>query len=217
MRRFELIRDEDQTGISGTGLVAEGMEWPDGHVALRWGQEIHSTVLYANVDDVVSIHGHGGKTRLVWLDPEPGYPDGDELIPMCCMCFGGDHLDRMPTNHCLDCGAGGALVYIPKWAVKGIRDHDKDRLDSLRFRTRELQFLRALLPVPPNFSVKAAENDEPEDPPRWNVTVTRGNRTITTGVRAATAEEALREGANRLPWIPKETEPRIVQTVTADQ
>ena len=36
MRTFRLIRDEDPTGISGTGSVAEGVEFDDGTVAMRW-------------------------------------------------------------------------------------------------------------------------------------------------------------------------------------
>lgn len=35
MNRFELVRDVDVTGISGTGVVAEGVEFSDGTVALR--------------------------------------------------------------------------------------------------------------------------------------------------------------------------------------
>jgi hypothetical protein len=34
-------------------------------------QEHRSTAVYASADDVELIHGHGGQTRLVWLDPPP--------------------------------------------------------------------------------------------------------------------------------------------------
>lgn len=66
MRSFELHRDEDETGISGIGTVAEGVEFTDGTCAMRWLTGTSSTAIYASVDDVVDIHGHGGKTRLVW-------------------------------------------------------------------------------------------------------------------------------------------------------
>jgi hypothetical protein len=36
MRLFSLVRDEDVSGISGTGPIAEGVEFTDGSVALRW-------------------------------------------------------------------------------------------------------------------------------------------------------------------------------------
>jgi hypothetical protein len=69
MRRFELHRDEDASGVSGTGVVAQGIEFGDGTCVLRWLTGTSSTGMYANARDVCLIHGHGGRTRLVWLDP----------------------------------------------------------------------------------------------------------------------------------------------------
>lgn len=68
MRRFNLVRDIDETGISGTGIVAEGCEFTPGECVLRWLTETWSVVFYLNVESVIRIHGHQGKTRLVWLD-----------------------------------------------------------------------------------------------------------------------------------------------------
>lgn len=34
-RRFTLVRHDDVTGVSGTGVVADGVRFPDGVVALR--------------------------------------------------------------------------------------------------------------------------------------------------------------------------------------
>lgn len=65
---FTLVRDVDESGISGTGTVADGVRWPDGTVALRWRSEHASTVLYPSMAPLRSIHGHGGKTRVVWAD-----------------------------------------------------------------------------------------------------------------------------------------------------
>ena len=68
MRRFELHRDTDETGVSGTGVVAEGVEFGDGRAALRWRSEHRSTAVYDSMADVDAIHGHGGRTRIVYLD-----------------------------------------------------------------------------------------------------------------------------------------------------
>lgn len=69
MRRFMLDRGTDVTGVSGTGVVCEGVEFEDGKVALRWIVGEHrSTVVYDDIDAVLAIHGHDGATRLVWLD-----------------------------------------------------------------------------------------------------------------------------------------------------
>lgn len=67
-RLFELHRDDDESGVSGTGIVAEGTVFSDGTVALRWRTETSSTTLFDNVEQVVAVHGHSGKTRLVYLD-----------------------------------------------------------------------------------------------------------------------------------------------------
>ena len=67
MRPFVLVRDEDPTGISGTGVVAEGIEFSDGVVVLRWCVgENRSTVVWASIDAVRAIHGHDGRTRVVF-------------------------------------------------------------------------------------------------------------------------------------------------------
>ena len=68
-RRFELHRDEDLTGVSGTGLVAEGVEFSDGVVAMRWMTLQASTAVYERgMEAVDAIHGHNGSTRIVILD-----------------------------------------------------------------------------------------------------------------------------------------------------
>lgn len=71
-RRFELNRIVDHTGISGTGVVAWGVLWPDGSTVVRWRGEHGSTVVWKSMQDVEAIHGHGGATQIVWLDEEAG-------------------------------------------------------------------------------------------------------------------------------------------------
>jgi hypothetical protein len=70
---FHLIRDTDETGISGTGVVAEGVVFSDGTCAMRWRTEVASTAVYASLEDLEYIHGHEGKTRVVPLSPSPGF------------------------------------------------------------------------------------------------------------------------------------------------
>lgn len=72
MRRFYLVRtvdvDPDQT--SGTGIVAEGVEFEDGIVAMRWKTKHTSTAIYFSIEDVKAIHGHNGKTVVKYIDAE---------------------------------------------------------------------------------------------------------------------------------------------------
>jgi len=68
IRRFVLDRREDHSGVSGTGIVAEGVRFTDGTVALRWLTETTSTALYHDMDDLITVHGHQGSTAVAWLD-----------------------------------------------------------------------------------------------------------------------------------------------------
>lgn len=70
MRRFHLKRIEDETGISGTGLVTDGIEFDDGSVIMKWNTETTSVGLYQSVEDVIIIHGHGGRTVVEYVDED---------------------------------------------------------------------------------------------------------------------------------------------------
>lgn len=70
MRRFELHRKIDVSGISGTGVVAEGVLWSDGTVSVRWRGARPSIVFWGSFEDVEAIHGHNGATEVVWLDED---------------------------------------------------------------------------------------------------------------------------------------------------
>ena len=71
-RRFELHRDIDETGISGTGVVAEGILFSDDVAVLHWVSQWPSSVVHyeKGMESVQHVHGHGGKTRIVWLDED---------------------------------------------------------------------------------------------------------------------------------------------------
>lgn len=74
-RIFTLVRDVDVSGVSGTGLVAWGVVFPDGKVATRWNGAVAQTCVWDSIADVEAIHGHGGATRVEWLDGERGRAD----------------------------------------------------------------------------------------------------------------------------------------------
>lgn len=62
---WRLMRDDDATGVSGTGHVADVVLWQDGKAAVHWRTATTSTAIYDSFDDLLKIHGHGGRTRLV--------------------------------------------------------------------------------------------------------------------------------------------------------
>lgn len=67
-RRFHLLRIEDATGTSGTGVVAEGVQFTNGFAVLTWLTHYTSVAVYHSVDVLESIHGHEGRTVVVWDD-----------------------------------------------------------------------------------------------------------------------------------------------------
>jgi hypothetical protein len=78
-RVFELVRHEDVSGASGEGVVATGVAWPDGTVAMQWRNEGNEGLTTNQnglsikpapdgVEATVEIHGHGGATELRWVD-----------------------------------------------------------------------------------------------------------------------------------------------------
>jgi hypothetical protein len=64
---FALYRHQDVTGVSGTGTVAHGVRFADGQVVIRWLGDAPSTVVWASLEDALRVHGHDGRTRVVWL------------------------------------------------------------------------------------------------------------------------------------------------------
>ena len=82
---FYLVRLEDETGVSGTGIIGEGVRWTDGSVSIRWVSSTPSFVNFEGVpedakvkriaqDHIKCVHGHSGKTKVVWADDETKAP-----------------------------------------------------------------------------------------------------------------------------------------------
>jgi len=68
MRRFRLRRLEDESGVSGTGFVAEGVKFGDGTCVIRWLTDTSSMGIYHSPVEMIHIHGHSGKTILEFID-----------------------------------------------------------------------------------------------------------------------------------------------------
>lgn len=81
-RRFILVRKEDVHGKSGTGNVAEGCEFEDGSVALKWTSQYWSGTWFRSIHELKHLHGHEGKTKVAWVDP-PTVDDVEEIAKSC--------------------------------------------------------------------------------------------------------------------------------------
>jgi hypothetical protein len=98
-RTFDLVRLTDVSGISGTGIVAEGCVFSDGTTAMRWLTLHRSSVLYESAREVLAIHGHNGATELRYHQF-----NGKEALPCsnCAHPWGDHNLDNAGI-----CSAGG--------------------------------------------------------------------------------------------------------------
>lgn len=70
MKLFVLERFVDDTGISGTGIVAEGVVFSDGSAVLRWIGHLPTSVVFHDkgIYSIERIHGHSGHTRVKFLE-----------------------------------------------------------------------------------------------------------------------------------------------------
>jgi hypothetical protein len=70
MRLFRLHRKEDVTGLSGTGIVAEGVLFGDGSAEVRWLTEPYASRVSwpppNAIEAIQAIHGHDGRTVVEW-------------------------------------------------------------------------------------------------------------------------------------------------------
>lgn len=69
MRTFTLTRGHDESGVSGTGVVLEGVEFTDGRVILEWTSLPRSTVVWDTFEEFWQIHvaSHPTNDSLVWF------------------------------------------------------------------------------------------------------------------------------------------------------
>lgn len=68
---FKMIRNDDESGISGTGVVLQGVLWPDGHVDMQWISDTPSEVRFNSWKEFKHIHidmHPVNNTEIVWFD-----------------------------------------------------------------------------------------------------------------------------------------------------
>lgn len=66
LKTFVLQRNVDISGVSGTGIVADGVLWQDGTCTIRWRGEHPSIAHWQDIEHAKQIHGHGGHTLFVF-------------------------------------------------------------------------------------------------------------------------------------------------------
>ena len=81
IRRFNLVRHQDESGVSGTGVVAVGIVFPDGFAQLQWLNHENNDIRTrrnglasypGGIEDLMEIHGHDGATTVEWVSDNGG-------------------------------------------------------------------------------------------------------------------------------------------------
>lgn len=63
IKLYRMVRSRDVNGKSGTGTVALIAVMPSGRAVMEWISSNHPTItIFANLDEVNLIHGHGGSS-----------------------------------------------------------------------------------------------------------------------------------------------------------
>lgn len=120
MRLFYLYRIEDESGVSGRGIVAEGVIFGDGQCAMRWRTKHTSTALYPDMGTLEAIHGHGGRTVVLYEDMDLVHvAESQPVMFNGCQCF----KPTLKGTELYDGWPGSGYVRIGEWlraeAAKG--------------------------------------------------------------------------------------------------
>ena len=75
MKTFIMIRNNDESGVSGIGKVLEGVVFSNGEVAAHWFGAKQSISLFSNLDDFIAIHITSHPSNLTELHWENGNID----------------------------------------------------------------------------------------------------------------------------------------------
>lgn len=76
VRAGVMNRNEDASGVSGTGVVADFAEFPSGRVLIEWRNDENDQLRFddtgldvrPHMESAVGIHGHGGRTEFIYDD-----------------------------------------------------------------------------------------------------------------------------------------------------
>lgn len=122
MRQFYFFRKEDESGVSGTGFVAEGVVFENGKCVVAWLTEHTSVCVYDHIETVEKIHGHGGKTLLAWEDHDWINEEGKLILNA--------------DTGCVDAATGGWLGTFED-TTKPFNGKDKVRIGEFLRKRRE--------------------------------------------------------------------------------
>ena len=81
IQKIYLDRTLDETGMSGTGKVAEGVILPNKICVMWWLVKPYTIGIYNNINELAELHSHGRNTTKVVLEKETGGESGINPAP----------------------------------------------------------------------------------------------------------------------------------------
>ena len=140
-------------------------------------------------------------------------PIGDRFreLQFCVCCFatdeGGSWGEGVVSGHCMNCGAGGSTVRLPRWAVDSIREqaswvgkryypHEEDGVLG-----KEIRALRSAIGKYPGRTVTRVSRDDEDS---WEIVqrvVSGSIMTVVSVKEGETEEQALARTAHLLPVV----------------
>ena len=73
-RTFVVMRQDDESGVSGIGTIVEGVEFSNGQVVVRWLTAVNSVAVFNNIEDFLKVHVRSHLTNRTILT----FSDGEE-------------------------------------------------------------------------------------------------------------------------------------------
>ena len=88
-RLFTIIRNNDESGVSGKGRVLDGCVFPNGRVVICWRVQYQTIAVYESFEAFEAIHiaSHPtNNTEIVWFNhfasSEPSKSEQSEWLPL---------------------------------------------------------------------------------------------------------------------------------------
>ncbi|WP_143662383.1 hypothetical protein [Streptomyces sp. Amel2xC10] len=141
---FVLRRDRDLSGVSGTGIVADGVLFPDGQAAIHWrGKWALTTPHPDGIASIIDIHDHGGRgdLHIIWADEF-------EAARRELMVGIVDAFDVPPEI----CGTEAEAAYRTEQVRQALRDASGSAVQSWEYRDWEINgrlgaLVEAVMPI----------------------------------------------------------------------
>ncbi len=127
-RRFFLERIKDETGVSRTGRVLEGVLWQNGEVTVQWRPPMSTSGFYHSMQEFLTIHidCHPSCNVVRWIDREAWH---------CFDCGAGG----MEGNFCARCGSPSSGFHPAFEGWESTKRYEAEReIDQLNRRRMEL-------------------------------------------------------------------------------